>query len=84
MDKYRQGRRDFLRGVFRTSILAGLAALGGFLFSRKRIVLRADENCVNGWICSGCSAYSRCGLPPALSRREALGREALGREVNSK
>ena len=74
----KQGRRDFLRGVIRASFLTGLAALGGFLFSRKRIVIRADEKCINGWICSGCSAYSKCGLPPALSRREALGREVTG------
>ena len=64
------GRREFLRGGARCALLAGLAAVSAVLAKRSGGKL-SGQTCVNQGICSGCTAYAGCGLPQALSRKQA-------------
>lgn len=58
-----QDRRAFVVGLARYVTLGALAALSGILYSRNRSASQND--CINLEICSGCSAFRGCGLPPA-------------------
>lgn len=58
-------RRDFLRRLVRGALLAGL--LGG----TAALTARDRETCTNRGICRGCAAYDDCGLPQALSAKQA-------------
>ena len=56
-------RRDFARyGAF-----AAVSAVAAHLVAR-----RLRETCVNEGICRGCTQFSDCGLPQALSLRAVL------------
>jgi hypothetical protein len=56
-------RRDFARyGAF-----AAIGAVVARLFAR-----RSRETCINQGICRGCTEFSDCGLPQALSARAVL------------
>jgi hypothetical protein len=55
-------RRTFLRNA----ALGGLAAVTGVLVARQ-----GRQACVNNGICRGCAAYDECGLPQALSAKQA-------------
>jgi len=63
-----ENRRDFLRSAGRYGIAALLLLLGEESIRRgaKR------EACVNQGICSGCTAFSGCSLPQALSAKQVL------------
>lgn len=61
------GRREFVRGLVRYLTLGALATLTGILYSRSRSA--SPGACINLEICTGCSAFRGCGLPPALSIR---------------
>lgn len=63
-------RREFLRGGARYTLLAGLAAVSAALFKRSGGRL-AGQTCINEGICRGCTAFEACGLPQALSVRQA-------------
>ena len=63
-------RRDFLRGGFRYALLAGLGAVSATL-ARKPGSLLAGQTCINEGICRGCTAFTDCGLPRALSVKQA-------------
>lgn len=63
-------RRDFVRDGFRYALLAGLAAVSAVLFKRSRGKL-SGQTCVNQGICSKCTAFTGCGLPQALSAKQA-------------
>lgn len=70
MTPYDESRRNFLRMVVR-GVLLGASVVGiGSLVAR-----RGREDCTGGGICRGCGAFSECGLPAALSAREAQRRE---------
>jgi hypothetical protein len=43
-----------------------LAAVTGVLVARQ-----GRQACVNNGICRGCAAYDECGLPQALSAKQA-------------
>ena len=58
-----QDRRAFVVGLVRYVTLGALATLSGILYSRSKSA-SADE-CINLEICSGCSAFRGCALPPA-------------------
>jgi hypothetical protein len=59
----RFSRRDFARyGAF--------AAIG--TIAARLVVKRAREKCINDGICRGCTEFSDCGLPQALSARAVL------------
>jgi anaerobic selenocysteine-containing dehydrogenase len=68
-------RREFLKSAARLALLAGLAALGLRLVRGRGApagrLPRAGETCVNQGVCRGCTAYSGCGLPAALSAKRA-------------
>jgi hypothetical protein len=76
MQKTRQprsaSRRDFVRNGFRHALLAGLGAVSLVLFKRSGGKL-TGQTCINQGICSGCTAYTACALPQALSRKQAKG-----------
>ncbi|MHB9025583.1 MAG: hypothetical protein ACYC7E_15670 [Armatimonadota bacterium] len=59
-------RREFLRSLGR------YLALGVLVGGTGALALRRDpEKCVNRGICSGCSSFTDCGLPQALSAKQA-------------
>jgi hypothetical protein len=58
-------RRQFFVDAGRYLVAALLAGGVGAL------VKRSEETCINQGICNGCSAFSDCHLPQALSAREA-------------
>ncbi|MHB9132466.1 MAG: hypothetical protein ACYDBB_15455 [Armatimonadota bacterium] len=61
-------RRRFLKNIVRFTLLGAMTGGIGALVSRR------GETCVNAGICRGCSAFSDCGLPQALSAKEATAR----------
>jgi len=63
-------RRDFLMNGLRYGLLTGVAAMTVALFRRSGGKL-TGQTCVNRGICSGCGAFAGCGLPAALSARQA-------------
>ena len=65
------GRREFLQGCGRWTVLA-LGAAVGARFLRRNQVSVAGQRCVNDGICSSCRTYPVCGLPQALSRRHTI------------
>jgi hypothetical protein len=76
-------RREFLKSAARLALLAGLGALGlrllrggagaaGAAGAAGRRLPRAGQTCVNQGVCRGCTAYSGCGLPAALSAKRVL------------
>ncbi len=63
-------RRDFLRTGIRYAVLTSVAVVSALLFKRSGGKL-TGQTCVNQGICSGCGAFSGCGLPAALSAKAA-------------
>ena len=61
-------RRAFLRSGVRYGLLAGLAAVVARSVSGGRL---GRQDCSNQGVCRGCPAYADCGLPQALSARQA-------------
>ena len=64
-------RREFLRGGVRYALLAGLAAVSAMVAGRRNQRL-PGQTCVNQGICRGCGVFEECGLPQALSAKQAL------------
>jgi len=65
-----ESRREFLRGGARYALLAGLGAVSAALFKRSGGKI-SGQTCINEGICSGCTAFGGCGLPQALSAKQA-------------
>jgi hypothetical protein len=66
-----ESRREFFRAVGRYGLL-GLLSVAAWLGVRPR---RLDgQRCVNQGICSGCVVFAGCGLPQALSAKQAKGK----------
>jgi hypothetical protein len=63
-------RREFLRDGARYALLAGLAAASATLAARRGGPL-PDQTCINRGLCRGCGALASCGLPQALSFKQA-------------
>ena len=57
-------RREFFRAAARFGSLAAIG-VAAYLTSRSR----KGQTCINNSICRGCSAFSDCGLPAALSAK---------------
>jgi len=68
-------RREFFRGGARYALLAGLATVSAVLV-RKRGAPVAGQTCVNRGFCRGCGGVADCGLPQALSFKQATQRRA--------
>lgn len=66
-------RREFLRGGARYTLLAGLAAVSALL-AKKRDPALPGQTCINQSICRGCTVVGNCGLPQALSFKQATQR----------
>lgn len=69
-DQGRANRRDFFRGGARYALLAALGAVSAVLFTRSGGKL-TGQTCTNQGICSKCTAFAGCGLPSALSAKQA-------------
>lgn len=65
-----ESRRQFLRGGARYTLLTALGAVSAILFKRSGGKL-SGQTCVNQGICSKCTAFTGCGLPQALSAKQA-------------
>lgn len=63
-------RREFLRGGLRYALLTTLGAVSATL-ARKPGAAMPGQTCINQGICSGCTAFTACGLPQALSAQQA-------------
>ena len=70
-------RRQFLRGGLRC-VTGGLLALAGGAAVVKRQRLLREGKCLNRGICGQCRLIQDCGLPRALSVKQALGRSEYG------
>jgi len=68
------GRRNFLRDAARYSFLAGLGAVSALLVGRRAARL-PGQTCINESICRGCTVVGDCGLPQALSFKQATQRK---------
>jgi len=66
------GRRQFLRDGLRYTVLGALAAVSGKLIARQA-ARPAGQVCLSAGICLDCEAFDDCGLPQALSAKDALG-----------
>jgi len=61
-------RRRFFISLLRLAAFGGIGALAARLLGGRPV--RPGETCVNEGLCRGCTAFSGCGLPSALSARE--------------
>ena len=61
-------RREFFRASARYALLT-LVGVVAALSARPRIA--RGQRCVNRGICSGCGIFAVCGLPQALSAKQA-------------
>lgn len=69
-------RREFLRSGVRYALLAGIAAVSAALVVRRDRAL-PGQTCINQGICRGCGAFDDCGLPQALSAKQAMKRDGV-------
>jgi hypothetical protein len=61
-------RREFFRAAARYGLLA-LVSAAACLAARPRGP--GGQRCVNQGICSSCGVFAECGLPQALSAKQA-------------
>jgi hypothetical protein len=66
-----QTRRTFFKNLGRGALAAGLAILGFKLLGKSLFFRKKAQSCKADFICSRCSVFNSCGLPPALSRKRA-------------
>lgn len=68
---YRRGdRREFLRGFGRGVAIAALVGVSTLALLRHWRRQR-EHTCISHGLCRGCSRLKRCGLPIALSAKQA-------------
>jgi len=61
-------RREFFRGGAR-HVLTGLLAVAAGVLGRRMVL--PGQQCINRGICRGCATFEDCGLPSALSAKQA-------------
>ena len=67
MNKKQITRKDFINSLFRTTILAGMAALVGLFFYKDQI--SGSRSCPTNPTCKSCSKLSNCNLEEAKTFR---------------
>jgi hypothetical protein len=71
VDANRTGaRREFLRAGLRYASV-GVLAVVSFVLSRRNGAKLPGQVCINRSVCSGCPTFPSCGLPAALSAKDA-------------
>ncbi len=70
----KETRRELFIRASRHLTLTVLGAFGVSTYTKRRRLLR-EGRCINAGICPDCSVFKNCGLPRALSVREALVRK---------
>ena len=70
ISKHGASRREFVRNSLRYAMLSGLAVVSAVLVKRRGTGL-PNQTCINQYICRGCSVFTECGLPQALSAKQA-------------
>jgi len=65
-----ESRREFLRGGVRYALLAVVGTVSVTLFQRSGGKL-SGQTCINQGICRDCGVFADCGLPQALSAKQA-------------
>jgi hypothetical protein len=65
-----ESRRDFFRSGARHALLGALA-VGATILGRRSLTRLPNQTCINQGICRGCAVFVDCGLPQALSRKQA-------------
>jgi hypothetical protein len=65
----RANRREFLRGGARYALLTALGVMSGRLVRRGGGKL-SGQTCINQGFCRGCTVFTECGLPSALSAKQ--------------
>ncbi len=75
-------RREFLRGGLRYALLTAVGAVSATLASKPGVAL-PGQTCINQGICSGCNAFTDCGLPQALSAKQFNPRSSHRQEAQS-
>ncbi|MBP7049489.1 MAG: hypothetical protein KBE65_00575 [Phycisphaerae bacterium] len=70
-------RRQFITRALRGAGLTLLGLGGGAVVLKRRRLLR-EGKCLNSGMCRECVVFADCGLPRALSTREALTRVRHG------
>ena len=63
-------RRNFLRGGLRVALLSGVAVVAGTL-ARRGSPRLVGQTCTGDGLCRACAVVEGCGLPSALSFRQA-------------
>jgi hypothetical protein len=66
-----RNRREFLRGGFRYALLAGIGAVTAAVAGKQSGRL-SGQTCVNEGLCRSCGVVGDCGLPQALSFKQAM------------
>lgn len=66
-------RRQLVRRVLRGVSLAVLGVGGGAAAVKRRRLVR-EGKCLNQGVCRDCTVFDGCGLPRAMSVRNALAR----------
>ena len=70
-------RRDFFKKFIRVGILGGLGYLGINLLKKHSNSGPLKQNCINNYICRSCDIVDPCGLPQALSFKQAIKRKQV-------
>jgi hypothetical protein len=65
-----ESRREFFRDGARYALLTAVATVSATLFQRSGGKV-SGQTCINQGICRGCGAFADCGLPQALSAKQA-------------
>ncbi|HEY5915564.1 MAG TPA: hypothetical protein VJA21_33690 [Verrucomicrobiae bacterium] len=65
--KEAESRREFFRATARYSLL-GAIAVAATVLGKRRL---GSQDCINRGICSSCTVFESCGLPQALSAKQA-------------
>jgi hypothetical protein len=65
-----ESRREFFRSGARYALL-GVLAVAAAILGRRSVTRLPNQTCFNQGVCRGCTAFAGCGLPQALSRKQA-------------